>query len=173
MGGSMGFLGKGVPPTQMMNMVMGSLYKQFTQKAINNFDDFHVAVLDIFNNFNSALPGRHFDLPTPDEIKARSPFLDENHTKACFTRWKEAKDEQERKEVFIELISKKVKSSKLDDVTVITGIVSPPAAMAAKRAGENIPQLKLIKLIPDVIFVPTVTIMAIVSAKLSRRMYLK
>ncbi|KAG2245461.1 hypothetical protein Bca52824_092695 [Brassica carinata] len=160
---------------------MGSLYKQFTQKAINNFDDFHVAVLDIFNNFNSALPGRHFDLPTPDEIKARSPFLDENHTKkliiislkACFTRWKEAKDEQERKEVFIELISKKVKSSKLDDVTVITGIVSPPAAMAAKRAGENIPQLKLIKLIPDVIFVPTVTIMAIVSAKLSRRMYLK
>ncbi|KAJ0240813.1 Calcium ion-binding protein [Hirschfeldia incana] len=145
----------------MMDMVMGSLYKQFTKKAIHNFDDFHVAVLDIFNHFNSALPGRHFDFPTPDEIEA------------CFTRWKEAKDGEEKKNVFTELISKKVKSSKLDDVTLITGIVSPPAAMAAKRAGENIPQLKLIKLIPDVIFVPTVTIMAIVSAKLSRRMNLK
>ncbi|CAL9228170.1 hypothetical protein ISN45_Aa07g002940 [Arabidopsis thaliana x Arabidopsis arenosa] len=161
MGGSMGFLGKGVPPTQMMNMVMGSLYKQFTQKAINSFDDFHVAVLDIFNNFNSALPGRHFDFPTPDQIKA------------CFARWKEAKDEEEKKKLFIEFMSKSVKPSKLDDVTMITGIVSPPAAMAAKRAGENVPQLKLIKLIPDVIFVPTVTILAIVSAKLSRRMYLK
>ncbi|KAG2244755.1 hypothetical protein Bca52824_093408 [Brassica carinata] len=158
MGGSMGFLGKGVPPTQMMNMVMGSLYKQFTKKAINNFDDFHVAVLDIFNNFNSALPGRHFDLPTPDEIKA------------CFLGWKEAKDEEEKKKVFTEFIAKKVKPSKLDDVTMITGIASPPAAMAAKRAGENVPQLKFIKLIPDVIFVPTVTILAIVSAKLSRRM---
>ncbi|KAF3598700.1 hypothetical protein F2Q69_00032723 [Brassica cretica] len=80
MGGSMGLLGKGVPPTQMMNMVMGSLYKQFTKKAINNFDDFHVAVLDIFNNFNSALPGRHFDLPTPDEIKARIDLFNSPHT---------------------------------------------------------------------------------------------
>lgn len=53
--------------------------------------------------------------------------------------------------MFVELILKKVKPSKLDDVIMITGIVvSPPAAMAAKRAGENIPQLKLIKLIPDV-----------------------
>lgn len=75
--------------------------------------------------------------------------------------------------MFIEFMSKSVKPSKLDDVTMITGIVSPPAAMAAKRAGENVPQLKLIKIIPDVIFVPTVTILAIVSAKLSRRMYLK
>ena len=75
--------------------------------------------------------------------------------------------------MFTEFIAKKVKPSKLDDVTMITGITSPPAAMAAKRAGENVPQLKFIKLIPDVIFVPTVTILAIVSAKLSRRMYLK
>ncbi|WZY67923.1 hypothetical protein YC2023_000163 [Brassica napus] len=146
----------GVPPTQMMNMVMGSLYKQFTKKAINNFDDFHVAVLDIFNNFNSALPGRHFDLPTPDEIKARIDLFNSPRKIACFLGWKEAKDEEEKKKVFTEFIAKKVKPSKLDDVTMITGIASPPAAMAAKRAGENIPQLKFIKLIPDVIFVPTV-----------------
>ena len=75
--------------------------------------------------------------------------------------------------MFTEFIAKKVKPSKLDDVTMSTGIASPPAAMAANRAGENVPQLKFIKLIPDVIFVLTVTILAIVSAKLSRRMYLK
>ncbi|CAF2146435.1 unnamed protein product [Brassica napus] len=95
------------------------------------------------------------------------------HLQACFTRWKEAKDKEEKKKVFTEFIAKKVKPSKLDDVTMSTGIASPPAAMAANRAGENVPQLKFIKLIPDVIFVLTVTILAIVSAKLSRRMYLK
>ncbi|XP_010531277.1 PREDICTED: uncharacterized protein LOC104807614 isoform X2 [Tarenaya hassleriana] len=161
MGGSMGFLGKGLAPTQLLNVVMGSLYKQFTQKRIDSFEDFHVAVLDIFNNFNSALPGKHFDFPTPDEIKE------------CFKRWEEARDEEEKKTVFIEFMTKSVKPSKLDDTTLITGIVSPPAAMAAKRAGENVPQLKLLKLVPDVIFVPSVTILAIVSAKLSRRTFLK
>ncbi|CAG7886083.1 unnamed protein product [Brassica rapa] len=98
---------------------------------------------------------------------------EEHIRKACFTRWKEAKDKEEKKKVFTEFIAKKVKPSKLDDVTMSTGIASPPAAMAANRAGENVPQLKFIKLIPDVIFVLTVTILAIVSAKLSRRMYLK
>ena len=46
------------------------------------------------------------------------------------------------------MILKKVKQSKLDDVTMITGIVvSPPAAMAAKRAGENIPQENVFEVI--------------------------
>ena len=50
--------------------------------------------------------------------------------------------------MFIEMILKKVKQSKLDDVTMITGIVvSPPAAMAAKRAGENIPQENVFEVI--------------------------
>ncbi|KAF3527527.1 hypothetical protein DY000_02036326 [Brassica cretica] len=101
--------------------------------------------------------------------KKRQPK--EEEARACFTRWKEAKDKEEK--VFTEFIAKKVKPGKLDDVTMITGIASPPAAMAAKRAGENGPQLKFIKLIPDVIFVPMITILAIVSAKFSRRMYLK
>lgn len=69
-------------------------------------------------------------------------------------------------------MKKKVNLSKLDDSTLITGIVTPPAAMAAKRAGESVPQLKLIKTIPDVIFVPTATVLALVSVKLSRKMFL-
>lgn len=67
---------------------------------------------------------------------------------------------------------KRVNISKLDDFTLITGLVTPPAAMAAKRAGENVPQLKLIKALPDVIFVPSITVLALVSAKLSQKMIL-
>ncbi|KAH0936247.1 hypothetical protein HID58_013364, partial [Brassica napus] len=114
------FSEKGYHRRQMMNMVMGSLYKQFTEKAINNFDDFHVAVLDIFK--------RTLRFSDPGRIKGKKLFPG-------------PKSHKEKKKVFVELILKKVKPSKLDDVIMITGIVvSPPAAMAAKRAGENIPQ---------------------------------
>lgn len=34
--------------TQMPNYVMGSLYNQFVDKNIKTFDEFHVAVLEIF-----------------------------------------------------------------------------------------------------------------------------
>lgn len=64
---------------------------------------------------------------------------------------------------------KRVNLSKLDDAMMITGIVTPPAAMAAKRAGEKVPQLKAIKAIPDVLFVPTATVLALVTVKFSKR----
>lgn len=67
---------------------------------------------------------------------------------------------------------KKVSLSKLDDWTLITGILTPPAAMAAKRAGENVPQLKIIKSIPDVLFVPSATVLALISVKVSRRVFM-
>lgn len=79
-------------------------------------------------------------------------------------------DESKKKEVLVKFMKEKVNLSKLDDSTLITGIVTPPAAMAAKRAGESLPQLKLIKAIPDVIFVPSATVLALVSVKLSRKM---
>lgn len=74
--------------------------------------------------------------------------------------------------MFVEFMKQKVKVNKLDDTTVITGILTPPAAMAAKKAGENVPQLKMIKAVPDVIFVPSVTVLALMSAKLSRKMFM-
>ncbi|KAK9273528.1 hypothetical protein L1049_018338 [Liquidambar formosana] len=73
--------------------------------------------------------------------------------------------------VFIKFM-KKVSFSKLDDSSLITGLVTPPAAMAAKRAGEKVPQLNVIKAIPDVIFVPAATVLALISVKLSRRILL-
>jgi hypothetical protein len=72
--------------------------------------------------------------------------------------------------MFINFMKEKLNTGKLDDSTFIIGLATPPAAMAAKRAGENVPQLGFIKAIPDVIFVPSATILALVSAKLTKRM---
>ncbi|KAL6499452.1 hypothetical protein OROHE_026115 [Orobanche hederae] len=149
----------GLPKAQMLSLVMGTLHRQFIEKDIKSFEEFHTAILDIFSTVNSALPGKHYDVPFPKEVEA------------CFNEWKAA-SESEKKKIFIDFMKKKVSLSRLDDSTLITGIVTPPAAMAAKRAGESLPQLKLIKTIPDVIFVPTATIVALVSVKLSRKMFL-
>ena len=54
---------------------------------------------------------------------------------------------------------------------MITGIVTPPAAMVAKKAGERVPALKLIKVVPDVLFVPSATFLALISVKVSRKVF--
>ena len=86
-----------------------------------------------------------------------------------YKHWKGAKDPEKKKTIFLDFMKKNVKLSKVDDATMITGIVTPPLAMASKRAGENVPQLKIIKSIPDVLFVPSATVMALISVKISRR----
>ncbi|KAG5241500.1 hypothetical protein OIU77_003215 [Salix suchowensis] len=163
MGMVMSFMGKGLPmsSTQMPNYVMGSLYKQFLEKNIKTFDEFHVAVLEIFNTFNSSLPGKHYDVPSRKDIEAG------------YNGWRAASTELEKKIKFIEFMKDKINPGKLDESTLIIGLATPPAAMAAKRAGENVPQLGFIKAIPDVIFVPSATILALVSAKLTKRMFPK
>ncbi|XP_073277740.1 uncharacterized protein [Primulina huaijiensis] len=160
MGLFLSFMGKGLPTTQLLSLVMGTLHRQFIQEDINTFEEFHFAILDIFNTVNAALPGKHYDVPLPKEVQA------------CYDEWKGAANESEKKELFIKFMKKNVNISKLDDSTLIAGIVTPPAAMAAKKAGESLPQLKLIKTIPDVIFIPSATVLALVSVKLSRKMFL-
>ncbi|KAK9120906.1 hypothetical protein Syun_018523 [Stephania yunnanensis] len=80
--------------------------------------------------------------------------------------------EAEKKGKFTEFILEKVNLSKLDEYTLLAGLVTPPAAMALKRVGESVPQIKVIKMIPDVIFVPGATLAALVSVKLTRLMSL-
>ncbi|KAI3719171.1 hypothetical protein L6452_20065 [Arctium lappa] len=154
------FMTKSLPTTQMLNLVLGTLHSKFMEKEINGFDDFHLALLDMFNTINAALPGKHYDVPPQTKVEE------------CFVKWEGTK-ESERKKVFIDFMKASVSLSKFDDSTFITGIVTPPAAMAAKRACESLPQLKAIKVIPDVIFVPSATVLALISAKLSKRMFLE
>ncbi|GJS74265.1 hypothetical protein Tco_0707106 [Tanacetum coccineum] len=159
MGLLMSFMGKGLPTTQMLNLVMGTLHSKFMEKDIRSFDDFHVAILDMFSTINAALPGKHYDVPPPKKVEE------------IFVKWKGAKD-AEKKKLFIDFMKTSVSMSKFDDSILITGLVTPPAAMAAKRAGESLPQLKAIKVIPDVLFVPSATVLALISAKLSKKMFL-
>ncbi|GKU98880.1 hypothetical protein SLEP1_g11815 [Rubroshorea leprosula] len=161
MGNFMGFVKGGMPSTQMLNLLLGTLYKQFTDREVSNFDQFHIAILDILNTFNSALPGKHYDAPLHREVEE------------CFNRWNNADEESARKKVFIDFMKGKVKLSQLDNTTMITGLVAPPAAMAAKRAGEILPHVSIIKAVPDVIFVPAVTMAALMTSKLSRKIFMQ
>ncbi|KAF6146133.1 hypothetical protein GIB67_015571, partial [Kingdonia uniflora] len=149
-----------LPSSQMLKLVTDTLYKQFIEKDIYTFEDFHVAILDIFNTFNAALPGKHYDVPQRNDVEH------------CFKEWKEATPDK-KKAIFVEFMKKNVNLYKLDDYTLITGLVTPPAAMMLKKAGENVPQLNKIKVIPDVIFVPTATLLALISVKITRRISLR
>ncbi|RZC69136.1 hypothetical protein C5167_032295 [Papaver somniferum] len=153
MGMLMSVMGKGVPSVSTLT---DTLYGQFVKKDVKEFDDFHIAVLDIFSTVNAALPGKHYDVPPLDVVES---FYD---------RWKSRKEE-EKKDLFVKFMTSNISLSTLDDVTIMLGVAAPPAAMAMKRAGESIPQLNMIKVIPDVIFVPTATLITLISLKLSRR----
>ncbi|KAF5201930.1 Calcium ion-binding protein [Thalictrum thalictroides] len=147
----------GLPSVQMLNVLTDTLYKQFIEKDIHDFEEFHIAMLDIFITFNSALPGMHYDVPQRKDVEE------------CFKEWNE---KRERK-IIEEFMVKCVHHSKLDDYTMIAGMATPPAAMALKRVGETVPQLSMIKVIPDVIFVPSATLLALISVKLTRRINLR
>ena len=56
---------------------------------------------------------------------------------------------------------------------IVTAIVAPPAAMVVKRTGQTLPQLRLMKPVPDVVFVPSVTVVSLVAVKILRLMFMK
>ncbi|KAK2352521.1 calcium ion-binding protein [Trifolium repens] len=155
----MGGTGEGLA-SQTLSLVSGALYDQFMKKDVKSFDAFHTAILDIFNTINMALPGKHYDVPSNKEI--------ENF----FKKWNDPKEEN-KKDIFTDFMIKYVNISKVDDSMMITGIVAPPAAMVAKRSGQSVPQLSALKVIPDVIFVPTATILALIAVKVTKRMSIK
>ncbi|KAK2351995.1 calcium ion-binding protein [Trifolium repens] len=104
-----------------------------------------------------ALPGKHYDAPSYKDVKN------------IFEQWKED-NEEARKKMFTDFMNKNVNLNKVDESMIITGIVAPPAAMVAKRTGQTtLPQLKLI---PDVVFVPSATVLALIAVKILRLMFI-
>ncbi|KAK7350433.1 hypothetical protein VNO77_09069 [Canavalia gladiata] len=146
--------------SQATTFITGALYDRFIERRIKSFEDFHVAILDIFNAINMALPGKHYDAPTHKEIQE------------LFDEWVITEGD-DKKILFTNLLSKYVNISKADEYMMITGIVAPPMAMVVKRTGQSVPQLSAIKTIPDVAFVPTATILALIAVKLTKRMSFK
>lgn len=92
-----------------------------------------------------------------------------NHEQESFKNWEKASDP---KKEFIDFMMKNVKQNKSDSAMIITGIVAPPGAMVVKRAGERAGQLSMLKAIPDVVFVPSTTMLVLVAVKFSKRMFM-
>ncbi|KAJ8447281.1 hypothetical protein Cgig2_013058 [Carnegiea gigantea] len=151
----------GLPMNRIMDSAMDQLFHKLVHKEIINFEEFHMDILDMFSTLNAALPGKHYDMPSHEEVEY---MLDQ----VLFNMWKEL-DPNKKKEKFVDFMTK-LKQSKADDFTLITGLVTPPAAMAAKKAGESVTPLKIIKLVPDVVFVPSATILALISVKIFQKM---
>lgn len=57
---------------------------------------------------------------------------------------------------------------KIDGLTLMAGLAAPPLSMVAKRAGEKTRRFRMVKKAPDVMFVPSVTVLALFSVKLIR-----
>lgn len=68
--------------------------------------------------------------------------------------------------MFTEFINENVNLNKADESMLITAIVAPPAAMMDKKAGQVVPQLALMNAIPDVVFVPSATLLALIAIKI-------
>ncbi|XP_057981632.1 uncharacterized protein LOC131166960 isoform X1 [Malania oleifera] len=185
MGLAMSFMGTGFSPVQMLNLLMETLYKQFARANTKDFHDFQIAILDIFKyiiNFfsifimhfkryiqllfcspcstlNSALPGKHYDAPARTEIEE------------FFEEWKRTRESDKRTK-FVNFMTEKISLGRPDNSIVITGLVIPPAAMATKRTAENAAKLRIVKAIPDVIFVPSITMLALISVKFTKKIFL-
>ncbi|XP_052728227.1 uncharacterized protein LOC128195198 [Vigna angularis] len=152
--------GKGLSTTQLLNLVVNTLYDKFVEKDIKGFDGFNVGILDTFNTINMALPGKHFVAPSYKDVKE------------LFEQWKEIDTEEKRKK-FIKFIIEKVNINKVDESMLITAIMAPPAAMMAKKTGQIVPQLALLNAIPDVVFVPSATILALIAVKIIKLTFIR
>ncbi|KAM7280190.1 hypothetical protein ACFE04_007324 [Oxalis oulophora] len=49
--------------------VSDAIDRRLHEKDIDNFDTFYATILEIFSTFNSALPGKHYDAPSRQEIR--------------------------------------------------------------------------------------------------------
>ncbi|KAF2295470.1 hypothetical protein GH714_032999 [Hevea brasiliensis] len=124
----------GLPSMHATSFVMGTLYKQFLEKNISSFEDFHSGILDIFDTFISELPIEYYDLPSRKELEA------------CFNDWRRAPSHQ-KEELSVGLMKKSINLSKLVDSILVTGMVT--AAMAAKEQETLYPNAIPNDIIPE------------------------
>lgn len=133
----------------------GQVYdRHFKERNTGTFEEFHLAYVEFCKYFNTVLPGQDFDTPDRKEIEK------------CFEEWKVLTGEA-KKDKFIKFMKDHVHEAKVDDsLFIMAGLAAPAAAIIAKKSGESIPQVKKFKvhLIPNVVFVPVCTLVAIMGA---------
>ncbi|KAM0935531.1 hypothetical protein DsansV1_C29g0212841 [Dioscorea sansibarensis] len=126
-----------------MESVLIDIFVHSFNDRVHNFEEFHEAFLDICSKLNSIMPGRHFCMPLQE-------------VKLCYEEWKDSNTElnEEKKKLIVRLLKEHVVINHTNDHVLMTGLITPPVAMIFKR------------LVPDVIFVPTVTVIAVIVAKM-------
>ncbi|KAK6920371.1 hypothetical protein RJ641_016275 [Dillenia turbinata] len=144
------------PRRQLVNVLVEAIYKQYAENdGLADFENFHLAILDIYSTFNKVL-GKHYDEPPLSDVKAK------------YDGWKGA-DHSKKQEIFVNFFEDIVEENRDHTTMVFTGVMIPPAAMVTKRALEKQPKLWALKHVPDIVFVPSATAMALISVKLSSR----
>ncbi|XP_020576327.1 uncharacterized protein LOC110021939 [Phalaenopsis equestris] len=119
------------------------IFDQYFNEKISTFEEFHLSFLEYSIKLNNFFPGKHYDAPPRLLIKK------------CYEEWSDPiKDAAEKKRLLIELLETHVSISRRKDEAILTtAVVAPGAAIIFKR------------IVPDVIFVPSVTLMAIAVLK--------
>ncbi|PRQ57360.1 hypothetical protein RchiOBHm_Chr1g0347501 [Rosa chinensis] len=146
---------------KMINYAMEPVYEKFIQNSDTEFDEFHAAMLGVCSALNAAMPGKHYNVPGLEEVK-------EFHS-----TWNNLPTQKKKREQFIQFVKDNVRVNQADTATLLTGVLAPPGAMAAKKAGESLPQLKMIKNVPDILFVPTATVVALITVRFSKRLFMR
>ncbi|KAJ9680580.1 hypothetical protein PVL29_019790 [Vitis rotundifolia] len=150
---------KGLSQKQIASLAIEVVFKNLGARRYDNFEDFHSSILSILKTANSALPGRHFEAPSRGKVEK------------AFAEWKSSSDVAKEK-IFMELLES-TKLGEIDNITLIVGLATPPFSMVAKSAGEKAPPFKMIKNVPDALFVPSFTLLSLVSVKLIRKVWEK
>ncbi|KAJ1690365.1 hypothetical protein LUZ63_014520 [Rhynchospora breviuscula] len=138
----------------MDKMGINKLYdRYFVRKEIKQFEEFHVAFIDLFRDFTSIFPGTRYNVPTSDEIEE------------FYTEWKNLEKEEQKKAQFCDFMNENIVFSDTHhNATLVTGIVAPTAAVIVKNTWKNTPILNIIPLhhIPTFIFVPSFTMLSLI-----------
>ncbi|ONK73508.1 uncharacterized protein A4U43_C04F32360 [Asparagus officinalis] len=119
------------------------IFNNFFGPEVCTFEEFHASFLNLINKFNAALPGRRYSVPPLESIMEFYQNL-ENY----------GEDAEEKKYLVIHFLERNISINQTHNNAVMwTGLVAPTAALILKKA------------VPDVIFVPFCTMLAVAAAK--------
>ncbi|KAJ3693991.1 hypothetical protein LUZ60_009471 [Juncus effusus] len=132
--------------------------RYFTRNEVVQFEEFHVAFIDLCKDFTALVPGNFYTVPPLDAIEE------------FYEKWNDLKEEREQKESFCKFMNKNICTSRTNqNATLVAGLVAPTAALVVKKTLRNTPLLNIIiplHLIPTCIFVPSCTILSLVGVRM-------
>ncbi|GMI84576.1 hypothetical protein like AT1G64850 [Hibiscus trionum] len=113
------------------------------------FEDLYIAVLLVYNDINKRLPGPHVDPPSKDQIRSILKECDLNH------------DGEINHDEFVKFIQKLTADTfvLVSQGLLVTLVVAPTVAIAAKRATEGVPGVgNVVQKVPNSVYASIVTL---------------